>query len=115
MKKQNKIVNVFALLFAVWCLDFILTIMLLTNSDLYYEFNPIGYFFYQFGFLGFVVNFFFCGFIIFISIIIANYLIEIRTKYTKKFKKFLWILFIGLALCLESYAIINNLRLVLGH
>jgi len=111
--KYKKITKVFALIFVVWCIDFITTIFLLNSSSIFYETNIIGAWFYQFGLIGFVGSFIFNMLFILGSTIVANYLIEIRLDSERSFKTFLWFMFIGIFMAMELYAIINNLLLII--
>jgi len=114
MEKQSKTFKVFVLIFVAWCIDFITTIILLNGDSQFYETNPIGFWFYQFGLIGFVGSFFFNMLFILGATLIANYLIEIKSNTEKSFKLFLWFMFTGAFIGMELYAIVNNLILMSG-
>ena len=104
-----KIRNIFKILAGVWCIDFILTVILINFYVGMIESNPIPRFFYERGFWGFFMFFW----ITMILLALFSFFLKwISNRKVVKNPEMVQIVGILTFVVLESYCIINNVRLL---
>lgn len=111
-KKTYQTSKLFSILFPIWCIDFITTVIALNFFEGFIEINPIPNWLFSFGVIGWIFAFLYS----FILILLLSYFIirVINMFKNENFKLSLYVLSIILFIILESFTIVNNINLMLN-
>ena len=114
-KKLYKVSDLFYIFFAVWCVDFVTTIVALNLKrfdGLFYEVNPLSNWFFSHGVIGYMGAFLFS----FTTLLILSFFIVklINSLKSEDLKVSVWLGMIVLFIIFEGNVIFNNITLMSG-
>lgn len=111
-----KLRNLYFLIFSVWVLDFITTVIGVGFMG-FTEQTPIPAYLYSLGWYGWVIGFLLAGLIFFLLSLLVysvKYLPRIKKDFPEGSVEFITFITIGTIWILEGFVIFNNLGLITG-